>query len=209
MTWASRRLRVEYNRGLSFAGLALLASCATPRTPERLIALEATLAAHDSATLALERWCAVQGLADPSDVRAEAIAGPPASLHAAGRMLMGIGPEEPLGYRHVRLSCGDTLLSTAQNWFVPARLPVAMREALETTSQPFGKVIAPLGFRRERIASLRGRGEGCPRDTVLTQIAVLRLPDGQVISYLIECYDRALLGRGRSGARGLPGPPPG
>jgi hypothetical protein len=34
-----------------------------------------------------------------------------------------VGATEPLGFRHVRLACGNVVLSDAQNWFVPARLP--------------------------------------------------------------------------------------
>ena len=34
----------------------------------------------------------------------------------------GIGPDEPVAYRHVRLRCGDHVLSEADNWYVPSRL---------------------------------------------------------------------------------------
>ncbi len=110
---------------------------------------------------------------------------------------LGIGPGEPFAYRHVRLVCGDTTLSDAQNWYVPARLTSAMNQTLETTDTPFGKVVAPLGFRRERLAAQRGRSADCPAGTVLSHRAVLRLADGRAISLVAECYTRANLGKGR------------
>ncbi|MFM6832719.1 MAG: hypothetical protein ACKOVA_20640, partial [Novosphingobium sp.] len=93
----------------------------------------------------------------------------------------------------VRLTCGDTVLSVAHNWYVPARLTPEMNRTLETTDAPFGKVVAPLGFRRERLASRRGRMAECPEGTILSHRAVLRLLDGRAISLVVECYTRANL----------------
>lgn len=68
---------------------------------------------------------------------------------------------------------------------------------LEATDTPFGKVVASLGFRRERLASKRGRGPECPKGTVLSHRAVLRIGDGignangRAISLVIECYTAA------------------
>lgn len=98
-----------------------------------------------------------------------------------------------MAYRHVRLSCGASVLSVAHNWYVPSRLSPDMNEALETSDTPFGKVVAPLRFTRERLASERGPAEGCPKDTILSHRAVLRLPDGRPLSLVVECYTRANL----------------
>ncbi len=95
---------------------------------------------------------------------------------------------EPLGYRHVRLSCGGKVLSQAHNWYVPARLTPEINRQLETTDIPFGKAIAPLGFERERLFGKRGTIEGCPKDTILIHQAMLRLSDGRPVSLVIECY---------------------
>ena len=108
-----------------------------------------------------------------------------------------IGPEEPIAYRHVRLMCGEATLSDAKNWYVPVRLTAAMNRTLETTDTPFGKVVAPLGFRRERLTAQRGRSPDCPVGTVLSHRAVLRMADGRAISLVAECYTRANLGKGR------------
>lgn len=187
----------------------LSASCATPHASEDLIAFEAALDGDDSATRVLERWCTLRGMADPARVRAQVLHGPVPPLDAQGRLAMGLGPHDELGYRHVRLWCGGRMLSEAHNWYVPAYLSDAMRQALDETDVPFGQVAAPLGFRRERVASLRGRGPGCPPGTVLTHQARLRLPDGRVLASLIECYDGAIMARGPAHAPGRSGPPPG
>lgn len=65
-----------------------------------------------------------------------------------------------------------------------------MNETLERTELPFGKVVAPLGFRRERISEMRGRAKDCPQGTILSHRAVLRRTDGSAISLVVECYTR-------------------
>lgn len=177
----------------SAAALALLlpAACAAPRAAG-LAEFETTLAAQDSATAALGQWCEARGLADPARVSAAQVPGqtaPPAYLH----QLLGIASGSAPGYRHVRLSCGGRVLSDAHNWYVPQRLTPAMNEALRTTDTPFGKVAAPLGFRRERLESRRGRAQGCPAGTILSHRALLRLADGQPLALVVECYTRANL----------------
>lgn len=109
------------------------------------------------------------------------------------RTILVVRGDERVAYRNVRLMCGAATLSVARNWYVPARLPPEMRRRLETSDTPFGKVIAPLRFTRERRASRRGRAAGCPAGTVLSHRALLRLPDGRPVSYLVECYTRANL----------------
>ncbi|WP_295526598.1 hypothetical protein [Novosphingobium sp. Chol11] len=149
---------------------------------------------HDSATAALGEWCAARGIASPPTIRAVADQAAPEPPSPATRAALGIGPDEPLAFRHVRLMCGAKTLSDAKNWYVPARLTPAMNRTLETTGTPFGKVVAPLGFRRERLAAQRGRSGDCPAGTVLSHRAVLRLADGSAISLVAECYTRANLG---------------
>jgi len=170
------------------AALLLASGCVASRQAASLASFEAALAGRDSATATLEAWCAERGLADPARVTAEPADGPAMPLPPQDRAALGVSPEEPLGYRHVRLACGGRVLSDARNWYVPARLPREMNDTLETTDTPFGKVVAPLGFRRERLSSERGAAEGCPQGTVLSHRALLRLPDGRAISLVLECY---------------------
>ncbi|MFN3456443.1 MAG: hypothetical protein ACK4Z8_02560 [Novosphingobium sp.] len=172
----------------------LLSACTT--TADRA-ALEKTLAANDSATLALGQWCESRHIAAPPTIRAiadRAMRQPPSSQV---RATLGVGPDEPVAYRHVRLACGDTVLSVAHNWYVPARLTPAMNETLERTDTPFGKVVASLGFRRERLSETRGRTNDCPEGTILSHRAVLRLGDGRAISLVVECYTRGNLSRAK------------
>ena len=180
-----RRLPVGFSL---LAGL-LLAGAAQPAT---LADFEAKLASNDSATQALTEWCKMRHLAEPSVIHAEHIRkvaanDPPAKM----RRLLDIGHGEPLVMRRVHLACGDKTLSIAWNWFVPARLTPSMREALETSNVPFGKVAAPLGYRREPLETLAGAGENCPRGTISTHRALLRLPDSRPLAYVIECYTAA------------------
>jgi hypothetical protein len=64
---------------------------------------------------------------------------------------------------------------------------------LESSDIPFGRVVAPLGYTREQLASDHGRAPGCPEGTVLSVRAVLKLPDGRPISAVAECYTAANL----------------
>lgn len=163
-----------------------LGACANPGE-SGVARLEALLARHDSATLALEDWCRGQGIADPTVV-AFPVVGAAIREPDDLRERLGVGPDEPIALRHVRLACGELTLSQAFNWFVPARLTPEMNAALAATTMPFGKVAAPLGFRREAIASRPGAGPACPPGTSLFQRAVLRLPDGGGLALVEECY---------------------
>jgi chorismate-pyruvate lyase len=155
--------------------------------------LERTLAANDSATAALGQWCSARGIAAPAAIRAVADRGAAEAPSAAIRAALDIGAEEPVAFRQVRLMCGSAVLSEAKNWYVPARLTPAMNAALLSTDTPFGTVVRPLGFRRERLESRRGRAAECPAGTVLSHKAALRLADGRGISLVIECYTPANL----------------
>src|ERR1700722_11363272 len=115
--------------------------------------LNADLLAHDSATLTIERWCADHRLADPARIVAERVSGADKPASAEVRAALDVKPDERLGYRRVRLTCGDHVLSEADNWYVPARLTPEMNHALETTDTPFGKAVAALHFRRHTLSA--------------------------------------------------------
>jgi chorismate-pyruvate lyase len=183
-----RRSRIR--SGTTIGALLLLSACTG-----NLARFERTLAAQDSATAALGQWCGAMALATPPVVRAERIADEERPPPPTVRELLDVDGNQTVAYRHVRLSCGGTVLSVAHNWYVPSRIPPAMNEQLETTDTPFGKVVAPLQFTRERLASKHGAAEACPKDTVLSHRALLRLPDGRPLSFVVECYTRANLAR--------------
>ncbi len=164
---------------------------------------EAELLSHDSATQALTNWCERRGIADVAAIRAVPVAAGHAAGEAAIRTELAAADDAPLGYRHVRLVCGDTVLSEAHNWFVPERLTPAMNRTLETTDTPFGVVAGALGFTRTRLDSARapfppqGALRQCPVDTVLSRRALLRLPVGRPLALLVECYTAANLAPAR------------
>jgi hypothetical protein len=175
---------------LPIVSLLAVAAC----TPA-LTRFERTLAANDSATAALAQWCAAQRISSPAQIVAESDREANEAATPAIRAALGVSADEALAFRHVRLRCGAAVLSDAKNWYVPARLTPAMNSALEATRTPFGTVVRPLGFRRERLASQHGRAKECPAGTVLSHKAVLRLADGRAISLVIECYTRANLAK--------------
>jgi chorismate-pyruvate lyase len=173
--------------------------------------LNAELLSHDSATLTLERWCADHRLADPARIVAERVHDVEKPATAGVRAALDVKPDEPLGYRRVRLKCGDRVLSEADNWYVPSRLTPEMNHALETTDTPFGKTVAALHFRRRTLSVEllwsplpkgleMGAAESAPAagalavpDHVLEHRAVLSLPDGEPFSEVVETYTGEVL----------------
>ena len=173
--------------------------------------LDADLLSHDSATLTLERWCADHGIADPPRILAERVRDTMKPASAEVRAALDVKPDEKLGYRRVRLKCGDHVLSEADNWYVPARLTPEMNHVLETTDTPFGKAVAALHFRRHTLAA-RLRWRPLPKgwemgaaaapddkgalaipDHVLEHRAVLSTPDGEPVSEVVETYTSEVL----------------
>jgi hypothetical protein len=168
--------------------------------------LNADLLAHDSATLTIERGCADHRLADPARIVAERVRDADKPASAEVREALDVKPDEKLGYRRVRLKCGDHVLSEADNWYVPARLTPEMNHALETTDTPFGKAVTALHFRRHTLsADLLWRplpkgwemgAASAPQeagalsipDHVLEHRAVLSTPDGEPFSEVVETY---------------------
>lgn len=181
-------------------GAVLIGACTQGGQGPLLSAFEKHLAAHDSATEALRQWCAAQGIADDPKITAQFIRGrdepPPEGLRAR----LGVGADEPLGYRHVRLSCNGTVLSEAHNWYVAARLTPDMNRALAESDTPFGKIAAPLNFTRESLPSPALQGPACPDGIVAVHRALLRLPGGQPLAMVVECYTAANLAGPRARA---------
>lgn len=167
------------------------APSAVHEDPQGLIAsLRASILAAQSATAALEGWCAEHRLA--ADPHLVALRMPVADkpLTAAQRARLAIGPDEPVRYRRVRLACGERVLSEADNWYVPARLTPAMNEALDTTRTPFGRVVRPLDPVRRTIDQ---RGFPVPvrpvADDRLFEIdALLTTGAGEPFCEVVETY---------------------
>ena len=171
-----------------------LAGCAHPATDPDIAAFEANLAAHASATAALQLWCDQRAIAPGTQIAVEFVSGADAVPPADLRAVLGVSADQPLGYRHVKLTCGAHVLSQAHNWYVPARLTPDMNRQLGESQVPFGRVAASLNFTREPLASTRRGDPGCPVGAISTHRALLRLPQGEPLALVVECYSEANLG---------------
>ena len=114
--------------------------------------LNATLFAARSATFTLDKWCADHQLAEDAKIRARLIRGVDKPITGEQRNQLQIGPSEPIKFRHVELTCGNRVLSEADNWYVPSRLTAEMNRLLETTDIPFGRAVAKLKPFRQTFA---------------------------------------------------------
>jgi hypothetical protein len=172
--------------------------------------LNAELLSHDSATLTLDRWCAVHQLASPAHI-AERVNGVYQAPTDEQRRLLGVSATEPIRYRRVRLICGGHVLSEADNWYVPDRLSPEMNRMLDTTDTAFGRAVQNLNFRRRTLSAKllwsplpqdwemgaplpepRGATLTIPHE-VLEHRAVLTLLDGTPFSEVIETYTSEVL----------------
>ncbi|WMJ69507.1 hypothetical protein [Stenotrophomonas sp. 24(2023)] len=152
--------------------------------------LHQRILAGRSATATLETWCAEHGLAEQARVRAVRVHGQDKPAPPEVMAALGATPQTPLRYRRVQLACGARVLSEADNWYLPERLSPAMNEVLDSTDEPFGRVVSPLGFQRQTQADQtfwppRGSGDHA---TVLEVRALLRDNQQRPFSYVIESY---------------------
>jgi chorismate-pyruvate lyase len=173
--------------------------------------LNADLLSHDSATLTLDRWCGDHHLASSAHVVAELIHGADKVPTAEQRQLLDVTPSEPVRYRKVRLSCGDHVLSEADNWYVPSRLTPYMNQQLDHTNVSFGRAVHALNFHRRTLSAKLlwsplphnwDMGEPLPErhettlampHAVLEHRAVLTLPNGIPFSQVVETYTSEVL----------------
>ena len=173
--------------------------------------LNAQLLSNDSATGTLERWCAVHHLTAQPRIVAERVQGVEKPPTEEQRRDLGVGMTVPVQYRRVRLLCGTTVLSEADNWYLPGRLTPKMNELLNTTNTPFGRAVQELRFQRHTISAKllwlplpeswemsadtpNEDAESLPVPAqVLEHRAVLTLPDGTPFSEVVETYTRNVL----------------
>jgi len=162
--------------------------------------LSARLLAAPSATAVLEAWCAERGLSPDPRIVAVRVPGPDKPPGPARRERLAVGPDEPVRYRRVRLTCGTHVLSEADNWYVPSRLTPAMNAALDGTQAPFGRVVRPLDpSRRNRSLTMLWRPERAgmpgPAEPLFSVEAVLTA-GGVPFCEVAETYTGAVLLQG-------------
>jgi chorismate-pyruvate lyase len=118
-----------------------------------VVELQNCLHSHPTATAALIAWCRERR---PDDAEALTVAVlcdcavDPADYDGPLRL----ATRETLQYRRVRLGWGDLVISEAENFYVPQRLPEDMRAALHHGAKPFGAVVAELSPQRTTLALL-------------------------------------------------------
>lgn len=157
------------------------------------------LESHETATLALNHWCAgkLPGALSLHAQVLQDVAIPPQAHD--GQLVTA--PEETLRHRRVCLNWGNTTVSEADNWYLPDRLPRAMREQLERSTVPFGQVVMDLRPVRTRISQTKEEpGEGGSSRFILHVTALMCMADGTPIAEVREHYRRELLCLARTGA---------
>ncbi|KAB8123483.1 hypothetical protein D3W54_03865 [Komagataeibacter medellinensis] len=160
--------------------------------------LEIMLLTHPSATLALEAWCTTHHLADSPVVTARKVTvAEPDDAPPAVRADLGVSATQRVRHRQVQLVCGAHVLSVADNWYVPDRLPAQMNVILEQTDTSFGHVVAPLHFSRTRLEfdrlwspwpGLMPAASLAVPAIIVRQRAVLHDEHGQPFSEVVETY---------------------
>jgi hypothetical protein len=190
----------------------------TPVTRLEALALIETLNSEilssNSATVTLGRWCAAHNLAPEPLIIARRIDTGPETPSIAQRQELGVGPEDLVRYRRVALSCGDHVLSIADNWYVPSRLTDDMNRQLDSTQTPFGIVVRPLQAHRETLEAKvlwSPLPDGWERQSTASVFpppdehlqlpaalfehrAILFTPQHQAIAEVREVYQRDILG---------------
>lgn len=106
--------------------------------------LNADVLGSRSATATLERWCRDHKLADNPTIVAALMRNMKKPATSDQRQRLQVKEHDTVAFRHVRLRCGDRVLSEADNWYVPARLTAEMNKVLETTDTPFGRAVQSL-----------------------------------------------------------------
>ena len=138
------------------------------------------LLSANSATAVLEEWCG-------SPIAAYRVAKPITPLTFEQKKRLQVDDGSRIAYRCVDLSCGDVVLSRAENWYRPDLLTDRMLHILEETDTTFGRVIRSLNPRRTNISvsSLSSPG-------VVEHQALLTI-DGRPLCEVRERYTEALL----------------
>ncbi len=106
--------------------------------------LNAEILSSRSATLSLENWCRDHQLAVDPKILVYVVTGVNKSATAEQRQRLEVTAQDEVKYRRVQLRCGNSVLSEADNWYVPSRLTPEMNRLLETTDTPFGKAVRSL-----------------------------------------------------------------
>ncbi|MFC3443923.1 hypothetical protein ACFOKF_22500 [Sphingobium rhizovicinum] len=182
-------------------GIAAARAVTTSKSVTEIRALRDEISEAASATQVLDRWCVSKHMAPEGTVIAEKIANKPVAATAPLRRILQIRSSDRVQLRHVRLRCNGHVLSVARLWYVPSRLPASMEASLQQTDTPFGRVVAPMHLDRKSAGSSSawppkegGAAATKPPQVLFSQRAVMSRADGLPIAYVVEDYQRGLLG---------------
>uniref|UniRef100_Q07PK7 Uncharacterized protein n=1 Tax=Rhodopseudomonas palustris (strain BisA53) TaxID=316055 RepID=Q07PK7_RHOP5 len=175
-----------------------------------VVELQKCLHSHPTATAALIAWCRERRPDDAEALTVAVLCDCPADpADYDGPLRLGAG--ETLQYRRVRLNWGDLVISEAENFYVPQRLPEQMRAELHEGAKPFGAVVADLSPQRTTLALLtnddlsRGgaaaahcraqlaAGGFAPAEAYALHLTALMSAAGVELAELREHYPRELL----------------
>jgi len=168
--------------------LGIAPSWAAP-ADTRLAAFETELEANPSATAVLQHWCDAHA-APGTRIVARQVQLAPAPPPDEARQALMLVPGEAVRYRRVQLMCADSVLSNADNWYLPGKLTDAMNDTLDHSQTPFGAAVAALHFSRRNLETKYLTS----KQDVLRHSAVLLTDQGVPFSFVVETYTRAVLG---------------
>jgi hypothetical protein len=179
------------------------------RLQAQLQTLNAELLSQDSATAVLQALCDRRDPAGPRIRARRSILEDTPDVAADVRKRLSAASNEPVIHRRVELTCGEVVLSRADNWYLPNRLTPEMNRLLGATDTPFGVAVKPLSFQRRTLSSellFRPLPPGWEAQApegfeqpaaippeVLRHRAVLQTPDGRPFSLLVETYSDQVL----------------
>jgi chorismate-pyruvate lyase len=174
--------------------------------------LNAEILASTSATTTLEKWCRDHHLAENPQIVARRTTGAEQPPTTEQRERLQVTHDERVRHRRVELTCGNRVLSVADNWYVPSRLTKDMNRQLDTSDAPFGKVVRPLApFRRTFAAKMlwqplpegwESRSTAAPQasweklempDALFEHKAVLYTSRNRPFAEVDELYQRGIL----------------
>lgn len=202
------------------AGVSPLMAQTAPKSPEPAHArinaraeienLSRRLQESNSATTTIEKWCADHCMAFPAKIVARRVAGAEKTPDPETRRRLGAGNGDTIRYRRVQLMCGKHILSEADNWYLPARLPAETNVMLETGDTPFGKAIRSLHPKRQTIMakvlwSPTPAQQSGPPPYVLEHRALILGQNLTPLSEVAERYTRELLDFGKCETPDRPG----
>lgn len=149
-------------------------------------------------------------MASPAKIIAKRVAGAEKTPDPETRWRLGAVHGETIRYRRVQLMCGKHILSEADNWYLPARLPAETNVMLETGDTPFGKAIRSLHPERQTIMakvlwSPAAAEQSAPPPFLLEHRALILGHDQTPLSEVVERYTRELLDFGKCDAPDRPG----